>query len=63
MPATTYSPAARVGRTLLSAAFDLGVVLEPFIRVEGLANSKATSKAADRSVRSTLAEAEKATLN
>ena len=55
MPATTYSPAARVGRTLLSAAFDLGVVLEPFIRVEGLANSKATSKAADRSVRSTRA--------
>jgi REP element-mobilizing transposase RayT len=30
--------------------------------VEGLANSKATSKAADRSVRSTLAKAEKATL-
>src|SRR5208282_210278 len=45
----------RVGRTLLSAAFELGVILAPFIRqplkIKG--KSKSTSTATDRSVRST----------
>jgi hypothetical protein len=35
---------ARVGRTLLSAAFDLGVVLEPFIRQPLKINGKVKIK-------------------